>query len=59
MAAAGENYEAREIPALRTEVDRIYPMTIQVKVLFLAEMKWRVIEEFGMESFTEQQKNIH
>lgn len=51
MEAAGENYEAREIPALHTEGDWIYPMNIQVKALLFTEMKWRVIEEFGMESF--------
>lgn len=28
MEETGENYEAREISALHTEGDRIYPMTI-------------------------------
>lgn len=35
--------------------NHIFPVTIQVKVLFEPEMKWRLIEEFGIESFREQE----
>lgn len=55
VAAAGENYEVRDIPPFNTAGDRIYPITIHVKALLLSEMKWRVIEEFGMKSFSERQ----
>ncbi len=41
------------MPDLRNE--RIFPGGIKVKVLFEPECKWRLVEEFGGESFTEQE----
>ena len=35
--------------------EKIFPGGIKVKVLFEPECKWRVVEEFGSESFIEQE----
>lgn len=35
--------------------ERIFPGGIKVKALFEPECKWRLVEEFGSESFTEQE----
>lgn len=40
------------MPDLRNE--RIFSGGIKVKALFEPECKWRLVEEFGSESFTEQ-----
>ena len=34
--------------------ERIFPGGIQVKALFEPECKWRLVEEFGADSFAEQ-----
>ena len=41
------------VPDLRNE--RIFPGGIKVKALFEPECKWRLVEEFGVESFKEQE----
>ncbi len=41
------------LPDLKTK--RIFPGGIQVKALFHAECKWRLVEEFGTKCFTEQE----
>ncbi len=35
--------------------EKIYPATITAEVMVAPEMKWRLIEEYGPESFTEQE----
>lgn len=45
-------YEIREAPVPDISDEKIFPGKIRVKVLFAPEMKWRLIEEFGPESFT-------
>lgn len=39
------------LPDLSSE--RIFPGNVRVKALFEAECKWRLVEEFGIESFEE------
>lgn len=50
----GNNYERREAPVLDLASEKIYPTEIKVKALFEPEVKWRLIEEFGMDSFCVQ-----
>ena len=39
------------MPDLSTE--KIFPGGIKVKALFTQDMKWRLVEEFGLQCFTE------
>ncbi len=52
----GENqFEPREVQMPDLSDERIFPGGIQVKALFEAECKWRLIEEFGMAGFEERE----
>lgn len=55
LKQTGATFEPRERPAYRMETERIFPVNIEVTVLVEADMKWRVMEEFGPESFTERE----
>lgn len=54
LTGAGEYFKAREHPDFEIKERQLSPMKIKVSALFEASMKWRLIEEFGLESFTEQ-----
>ena len=45
----------RNVPMPDLSNERIFPGGIQVKALFDAECKWRLVEEFGKESFEVQE----
>lgn len=55
LNATEERYEPRRIPVPDLSAERVYPSGIDVEAVFEPEMKWRLVEEFGMESFTEQE----
>ncbi len=50
-----ETFQCREeaLPDLSNE--KIFPGTIKVRALFEPDQKWRLVEEFGPECFTEQE----
>lgn len=48
------HFEKREVPFPDLSVQKIFPGNIQVKALFDPQVKWRLIEEFGTDCFTEQ-----
>lgn len=48
-----ERFEAREIPMPDLSNERIFPGRVKVKAIFEAEMKWRLVEEFGPGCFEE------
>ncbi|MDO4322377.1 MAG: YafY family protein [Lachnospiraceae bacterium] len=50
----GERFEERPVPMPELSPERIFPATLQVKARFSAEYKWRLIEEFGADSFQEE-----
>lgn len=50
-----ECFEKRKVPLPNLENKKIFPGGIRVKVIFEAECKWRLVEEFGLESFEEQE----
>lgn len=50
----GELYEKRPAPLPDLSQERVFPAAYQVKALFLPEYKWRLIEEYGQDSFTVQ-----
>jgi predicted DNA-binding transcriptional regulator YafY len=51
---SGNLFEKREVPLPDLSSERVFPQTYQVKALFASEYKWRLVEEFGFNSFTEQ-----
>lgn len=44
----------RQVPMPDLSNERIFPGRISVKALFEPECKWRLVEEFGVESYKEQ-----
>ena len=50
-----EKYEKRQVPLPDLGNEQIFPGGIRVKVLFEADCKWRLVEEFGAECFVEQE----
>lgn len=50
----GEKYHIRENLPLELSKEKLYPHKLKVKGIFEPSMKWRLIDEYGIESFTEQ-----
>ena len=50
-----ENYEKRTVPLPDLNNEKIFPGGIRVKAVFDAGCKWRLVEEFGVDSFEEQE----
>ena len=50
----GIHFEKREVPLPDLSSEKVFPHTYQVKALLLPEFKWRLVEEFGHDSFTKQ-----
>ena len=48
-------FEPRKVPLPDLKNERIFPGGIRVKVLFEPECKWRLVEEFGLDCFEEQE----
>lgn len=48
-------FEKRKAPMPDLSNERIFPGGLHVKAVFKPECKWRLIEEFGMDCFVEQQ----
>lgn len=48
-------FARRQVPMPDLSNEKIFPGGIKVKALFEPECKWRLVEEFGSESFTEQE----
>lgn len=54
LETAGETFTPRETPAFNPAPERVFPVTIQAVARFHPSMKWRLIEEFGFESFVSE-----
>lgn len=50
-----EFYEPRQTPPLELSGGTIFPAMIEIKALFESDMKWRLIEEYGIDSFEEKE----
>ncbi len=48
----GDPFEKRPVPPLDFSPEQIFPYAYQVTAIIQPEYKWRLIEEFGPESFT-------
>ncbi|MBU3875354.1 YafY family transcriptional regulator [Faecalicatena sp. AGMB00832] len=51
IKGTGEIFTPRQLPEFRIQNEEIFPAMIDVKALFEPEMKWRLIEEYGIDSF--------
>lgn len=51
----GISYEKRPVPPQALATERMFHTTIQAEILFEPEMKWRLVEEFGIDSFRERE----
>ncbi|MCI8332223.1 MAG: YafY family transcriptional regulator [Clostridiales bacterium] len=51
---AGDPYTKRRVPEPDFSTERLYPANYQVKAIIKPAYKWRLVEEYGLESFTEQ-----
>lgn len=54
LADTGKAFSKRNAPLPDLSTERVFPGGYQVKALFEPECKWRLIEEFGKESYREQ-----
>ena len=52
LQGTGALFEAREQPVFEPDHEKIFPEQIEVTAVFDPKMKWRLIEEYGVESFT-------
>lgn len=52
---SGQEFLKRQTPIPDLSDERIFPGGIKVKALFEQDCKWRLVEEFGVESFRVQQ----
>jgi len=55
LKTTGQLFEGRELPEFEVKKQMRYPAEITVKALFEPVMKWRLIEEYGVDSFEEQE----
>jgi predicted DNA-binding transcriptional regulator YafY len=53
VAETDNGFICREAPMPDLSTEKIFPGGIRVKALFTADMKWRLVEEFGPHCFTE------
>ncbi len=51
---AGESFEKRTAPLPDLSPERVFPDMYQVKAKIQPEYKWRLVEEYGSDSFTKQ-----
>lgn len=51
LACTKEYFEQREVPQERIEFDRYFSQSIQLIALFEPKVKYRLIEEYGIDSF--------
>ena len=49
-----KEFECRNGPLPDMSAELLYPRNIKVKALFDADMKWRLVEEFGMKCYSER-----
>lgn len=50
-----QRFDKRRVPLPDLNTEKIFPGNVHVKALFSPECKWRLVEEFGRDSFAEQE----
>ena len=51
---AEESFEKRSVPLPDFSPEHVFPGVYTVKALIQPSFKWRLVEEYGLESFTQQ-----
>ncbi|MEA4999206.1 MAG: YafY family protein [Candidatus Limiplasma sp.] len=51
---SGARYEKRAVPIPDLSSEKVFPNKYQVKALISLEYEWRLVEEYGRDSFTKQ-----
>lgn len=54
LEALEENFPPRAVPSPVTPVERVYPEAVRAAVRFTPAARWRLIDEYGPESFTQR-----
>ncbi len=54
LANTLRRFEKRQYPQVNLATERIFAADIEVTAIFEPEMKWRLVEEYGVDSFCEQ-----
>ncbi len=49
------SFTPREVPVPDLSCEKVFPANIRVKVLFAPEMRWRLMDEYGPQSFVLQE----
>ena len=52
-AETESDFVCRDAPVPDLSCEKIFPGEIQVRALFAPEMKWRLVEDFGPDCYTE------
>ena len=55
LRLSGAGFEPRKVPLPDLKNERIFPGGIRVNAVFEPECKWRLVEEFGLDCFEEQE----
>ncbi|RKI88740.1 YafY family transcriptional regulator [Parablautia intestinalis] len=50
-----EGFTPRQVPVPDLRTEKIFPGQIRVKAVFTKDVKWRLVEEFGINCFTERE----
>ena len=53
VSMSDKSFDCREVPMPDLSTEKIFPGGIKVKALFSKDVKWRLVEEFGLSCFTE------
>lgn len=54
LSSTGEFFEKRRVPLPEFSTEKVFPQKVKVRALFWRECRWRLLEEFGQQSFVEQ-----
>ena len=55
LVETDREFTCRKVPMPEMSNEKIFPGGIKVKALFASDMKWRLVEEFGPNCFTESE----
>lgn len=53
LCVTNEKYVKRKVPSIQNQIEQVFQNRIHLVAEFDSTVKWRLIEEFGIESFTE------
>lgn len=55
LTDTGELFEPRERPDINLDTEKVFPTAIQAEIILEPSVKWRLVEEYGMECFVERE----